>query len=351
MRSNSEAMHQGDWDLKGIKTPIPIVLDTDIGSDVDDALALLLALASPEVRLLGVTVVDGDVGLRACIAARLLGMAGRADIPVYIGRCDPLGEGRMPTMHGHEGVGVLDLPYNGPQAAISSLPAERWLVEYSQQEPFHLVAIGPYTNVAAAIQLDASIAQRIVHLTVMGGMVHHDGYAQEWQGFLARNRIHPAYPDHNTASDPTAAMIVARAGIPMTWLPIEVTLNAPLRSPSLEILEEIDTPLSKALSNMLSIWHELWQGLFSKNHSPPFPHSEKVLAYLHDPLALASLFAGPWLEMKIEKLQFSIEDSLFRIHPVDREEEATHRVGLAVQPHAFESFFLDRLISFLKDGA
>ena len=65
---------------------IPIVLDTDIGTDIDDTLALLLALASPELRILGVTTVDGDVDLRARIASRLLGYAGRADIPVFRGR-------------------------------------------------------------------------------------------------------------------------------------------------------------------------------------------------------------------------------------------------------------------------
>ena len=66
--------------------PIPVVIDTDIGADPDDALALVLALASPEVDVRGVTIVSGDVDLRARIAARLLGMAGRPDIPVFRGQ-------------------------------------------------------------------------------------------------------------------------------------------------------------------------------------------------------------------------------------------------------------------------
>ena len=70
-------------------SPIPIVIDTDIGADPDDALALTLALASPEVDLRGVTIVSGDVSWRARIATRLLGMAGRADVPVFLGRGEP----------------------------------------------------------------------------------------------------------------------------------------------------------------------------------------------------------------------------------------------------------------------
>jgi len=331
-----------------MNTPIPIVLDTDIGSDVDDTLALLLALTSPEVRLLAMTIADGDVDLRARIAARLLGMAGRSDVPIFKGRSNPLGEGRMPSMHGHEGRGLLELAYNGPEATIYDLPAEAWLVEYSQKVPFHLAAIGPYTNVAAAILLDPTVVRRLLGLSVMGGMVHPDGYAQEWRHFLSQNSIDPAFPDHNTASDPTAALIVARSGIRMTWIPIEVTLNAPLNSHFLQTLHEIGTPLSQTLEGLLLIWRERWQELFAQNHHPPFPFSDTTLAYLHDPLALASLFPGPWIKTRPEKLCFGIEDSLFRIRVVEREEETIHDVGLAVQPTEFESFFLDRLTSFLR---
>ena len=88
-----------DRDNHGVE-PVPVVLDTDIGTDVDDALALALALASPEIDLIGVTVVDGNVEVRAEIAARLLGMAGRSDVPVFVGASSPIGIGRMPTWFG-----------------------------------------------------------------------------------------------------------------------------------------------------------------------------------------------------------------------------------------------------------
>ncbi len=144
-------------------SPIPIVIDTDIGADPDDALALVLALASPEVDVRGVTIVSGDVRWRARIATRLLGMAGRSDIPVFLGRGEPH------QMSGAEGQGLLDLPYDGPEATVETTPAVDWLLAESRRGPFHLVAIGPLTNVAAAIEEDREFAGRLLGLTVMGG--------------------------------------------------------------------------------------------------------------------------------------------------------------------------------------
>ena len=88
--------------------PRRIVLDTDIGTDVDDALALALALASPELELVAITTVSGDTSLRARIAARLLALAGRADVPVHAGCEQPLAAGGGFAQGGHEGEGILD---------------------------------------------------------------------------------------------------------------------------------------------------------------------------------------------------------------------------------------------------
>lgn len=107
--------------------PIPIVIDTDIGADPDDAMALAFAAASPETDILGATVVDGDVDLRARLAARILVMAGRADIPVFVDESKSSGPGRGPTMPGFEGSGLLNLPYGGPEAQIEATPAGTWL--------------------------------------------------------------------------------------------------------------------------------------------------------------------------------------------------------------------------------
>jgi purine nucleosidase len=330
-----------------VQSPIPIVLDTDIGTDIDDTLALLLALASPEVRVLGVTTVDGNVDLRARIAARILGLAGRADIPVFRGKRGPIGPGRMPTMLGHEGHGVFDDPYHGPEATIQDKPAEKWLVEASYKEPFHLVAIGPFTNIAEALKIDPTLAERLLHITVMGGMVHKKSYPKTWRDYLLREGLNFAHPDHNTASDPHAALILAQSGIPMTWVTIEMTLGTPLSKTGFERLHSVGNPLGEVLFRMLKIWRDQWFHLFETSYAGRKPFSKYTVAYLHDPLALSSLFPGNWLSLQATKLDFFIENSLFHIHEVDKDEEAIHDVSVSVKAADFEAFFLDRILDFL----
>lgn len=148
----------------------PIVVDTDVGTDVDDAFALLLALASPELDLVGVSVTDGDVELRSRIAARLLGMAGKSDVPVFKGLAEPIGLGRGPTMLGHEGQGILDVRYDGPEATVREIPAAEWLIEEPRRRRFHLVGIGPYQTIATAFVEDPALSERLLGLTVMGGV-------------------------------------------------------------------------------------------------------------------------------------------------------------------------------------
>jgi len=235
-------------------TPIPVVIDTDAGTDVDDALALALALASPEIDLRGVTIVDGDVNLRARIVARLLGQLGRPDIPVVPGSSQPLGPGRMPTMRGHEGRGILDVDYNGPEAVILDQGAAEWLVELSHQLPVHAVAIGPYTNIARALQLDPALAQRLTHLTVMGGTVDASRYTSAWKAHFARNGITGAWLDHNSASDPEAALICATSGVPMTWVTAELTFCTPIFEAAIDAFSTTKSIPGETLARLLRVW-------------------------------------------------------------------------------------------------
>ena len=99
-----------------VTSPIPIVIDTDVGADPDDALALILALASPEVDVRGVTIVSGDVSWRARIATRLLGMAGRSDVPVFLGRGEPQ------QMSGAEGEGCSTVRTTVPRRQFRPPP-------------------------------------------------------------------------------------------------------------------------------------------------------------------------------------------------------------------------------------
>ena len=329
--------------------PIPLVIDTDTGTDVDDVFALVLALASPEVDVIGVTVVDGDVDLRGRMVTRLLGIAGRADIPVFIGRKHPVGPGRMPTMRGHEGRGLLDVPYTGPEAVIHATPAPEWLVAESRRRSFHLAAIGPYTNVAAAIQLDPDLPNRLQHLTVMGGMVHQEHFSPEWRQFFDHIGESGAWIDHNTASDPTAALCVATSGVPMTWVTAELTFHLPLTPSGLDRIATAGGPLGDALVRMTRIWDDEWFRYLPVPYEGLWPFPANAAACLHDPLAVASIFAGEWLTLRAEPLRYEIDGEVFRSIATDNEAaDATALVSVAADPVGFERFFLDRVVALIE---
>jgi purine nucleosidase len=233
-----------------LPSPIPIAIDTDIGADPDDALALVLALASPEVEPRGVTIVSGDVARRGRIAARVLGMAGRPDIPIFLGRGDPA------RMSGAEGVGILDRRYDGPEARIAATSAVDWLLAESRRRPFHLVAIGLLTNVAAAMARDAAFSRRLLGLTVMGGLLDVAAMPAAWQRAI-RERGAAGWPDYNTNRDPAAALTVAESRIHVTWVPLDVTMRAPLRQAARDFLPA-EPPLGAALGRAIDAWRASW---------------------------------------------------------------------------------------------
>jgi purine nucleosidase len=321
-------------------SPLPIVIDTDIGSDPDDALALVLALASPEVDVRGVTIVSGDVQWRARMAARLLGMAGRPDIPIFLGEGESLNSDHEPVMDGNEGLGLLDVPYDGPEATIQPTPATDWLIAESRRAPFHLVAIGPLTNVAVTLEQDPLLRDRLLGLTAMGGLLDQATMPEAWRRDIALRGV-AAWPDYNTTSDPTAALTTARLGSPITWVPLDVTMRAPLRQKSRDMLPG-DQPLGQALGRMIDRWHTTWfpTALPAPYERSPVPHD--AVAILHDPLAVASLFAGDWLRLRQTRLAFRIADGIFRM----REDAAgtAGQIADSVDGAAFEAFCMARIL-------
>ncbi len=329
-------------------SPIPVVIDTDVGTDADDALAIVLALASPELDLVGLTIVDGDVDTRARLAARLLGMAGRPDIPIYKGASRPIGVGRMPTWFGHEGEGVLDTPWDGPEAEIHDQPAAEWLIERSRTDPFHLAAIGPFTNVAHAVQLDATFPDRILGLTVMGGMVHPDVYLPQWQQFFRETGLPPNHMDHNAASDVEASLIMARAGFDMTWVTAELTFCTTLHADAMARFSATGTILGARLAEVLRIWSSRYFHVIPNFPLTARPFPPDAVAALHDPLAVASIFGGEWLSLRKHNLRFGEAEGLFRIEETVGAAEAVNRISTAVDRAAFEAFVVDRLERHLR---
>jgi purine nucleosidase len=314
--------------------PVPIVIDTDVGADPDDALALVLALASPEVDVRGVTIVSGDVTWRSRVATRLLGMAGRSDIPVFLG-C-----GNAHEMSGAEGQGLLDQCYLGPEATVQTTPAVDWLLDESRRRPFHLVAIGPLTNVANAIEQDSEFAERLLGLTVMGGLLDERTMPIAWQRAI-QQRGETAWPDYNTMCDPTAALIVARCGIPITWVTLDITMRGPLRAATRGMLPT-DHPLGVAMGQMIDAWHAFWFPTALPPADDRSPVPADAVAILHDPLAVAALFAREWLRLRSARLTSGIEDGVFRLreHP----DGSVGWLATEVDGPEFEAFLMARIV-------
>jgi pyrimidine-specific ribonucleoside hydrolase len=196
-----------------VPTPIPLVIDTDPG--IDDALAILLALASPEVDLRLVTTVHGNVGLAQTTenALRVLHLAGRSDVPVAAGAAEslihPLRE-RAGHVHGTAGLGGVDLAPS--PAAADPRPAVVALAELlmSSPEPVTVAAVGPLTNVALLLRVFPEAA-RIGRLVVMGGSAAAGGNVT-------------AAAEFNVWADPEAAQAVLGSTLPTVLVGLDVTL-------------------------------------------------------------------------------------------------------------------------------
>lgn len=222
-----------------------VVLDTDIGTDVDDLMALALLLGTPEVRLLGITTVYGDTRLRARIAKQVLRMTG-ADVPVHAGETQPL-SGRQVWWAGHEGVQYPRLD----EESYESDAAIDFLLKTIIDSPgeIDVIAIGPLTNIAQAIAADSRFAPSIGHLWVMGGAFASDE------------------AEHNFLSDDVAARQVLSAGIPTTVSGLEVTRQVSIGATELERIGSSGV-LGELLRDEVSQWWRFWGTEWNIPHDP-----------------------------------------------------------------------------------
>ncbi|WP_022867429.1 nucleoside hydrolase [Schaalia vaccimaxillae] len=182
-----------------------LIFDTDIGTDVDDALALALILGSPELQLDTLTTVYGDTPLRARLASRLCRLS-RSEVPlISAGQQDAL-SGRQVWWPGHEGTQFADLSeedYGGRTDGVERIV--RRVVEHPGQ--IDVLAVGPLTNIAQAMRLDSSFARSIRNLYIMGG------------DFRSESRV----AEHNFKCDAVAADEVFRSGARITVTGLDVT--------------------------------------------------------------------------------------------------------------------------------
>jgi purine nucleosidase len=223
-----------------------VVLDTDIGTDVDDAMALALLLGLPGVDLLGVATVYGDTALRARLARRYGSLAGLA-LPVRAGEGKPL-SGREVWWAGHEG--SLHTGLDGE--AYEDGSAVEWLVRTVAERPgeVDVLAIGPLTNIALALEADPGFAENVRTLWVMGG------------AFDDVERT-----EHNFRSDALAAHRVFSSGIRAVVTGLEVTRRVKVLEPHLRRLGAAGA-LGGALAADIDQWWKFWDEQWNVPHDP-----------------------------------------------------------------------------------
>ncbi len=304
---------------EGTAIPTRVILDTDIGTDVDDCLALALLLGSPELELAGVTCVYGDVRLRARMVLKLLALRGMTDVPVLAGVEQPL-LGRVPVYWaGHEGAGLLE------PADEALAPAPEHAVDFIVRavmegpEPLHLIAVGPLTNVALAFLREPRLAGRLAGLTIMGGAMRGPEAA------------HLPLVEHNFRCDPEAAAIVLAAGAPTVLVPLDVTTRVVVRREGAARIRAGGTPFHAAVAEQLERY-------------PRFRDQGRT--FLHDPLAVAAVIQPDLV--RLTDLHVDVETggrhtagaSLMLTPTADA--PANARVALGVDAARFEAFFLER---------
>jgi purine nucleosidase len=226
-----------------------VVIDTDPG--VDDAVAILLALASPEIDVLALTTVAGNVSLEKTTlnARRLLELAGRDDVLVAAGCPQPLAgpSGDASEVHGSDGLG--DLLWEEPKIALHPRHAVDLLAELIGPGPLTIVAIGPLTNLATLLERHPGIDRDVERVVLMGGA--------SFEG-----NVTPA-AEFNIWADPEAAQRVLAAHWPITVMPLDLTHQAYLDDGDLEFLRGLGSEVGRRTADILEPYakfHDEWYG-------------------------------------------------------------------------------------------
>jgi inosine-uridine nucleoside N-ribohydrolase len=290
------------------KKTIPILLDTDIGSDIDDAFALALLLASPEVELRGITTVGRDPRTRALIVCRFLTASGRRDIPVAAGAAPQPDEeiekqGR----------------YARDEAALAermSKPVKESAVELlyrqlkSRPGELTILAIGPLTNIARLLRDHPDCKPWIRRIVLMGGSVRV-GYKDK----------SPPEPEWNIKLDVPAAQTLFASGVPLVVAPLDATAMLKLKEPLRRRLFAARTPLTESVQALYRLWGEATPTLF-------------------DPVAAMLCFDDRFCT--VERLRLQVDDK-----GMTREVkgEPNARVATGIRGEEFLQWYVERVAS------
>jgi purine nucleosidase/pyrimidine-specific ribonucleoside hydrolase len=289
--------------------PIPVIFDTDIGGDIDDALALALALQSPELDVRGVTTVSDDTFDRSRLAWKQLGLYGRLDIPLATGAREPL-------FHRAD---LRPLGQMKLLTAADTLPeparrrAAEFLVETLMKSPekLTLVPVGPLTNIALALKLEPAIRDHIERIVLMGGA------------------FDLLFAEYNIVRDSAAAEIVFASGIPIAAVGLDVTLKCRLERKDIERIHASPHATTRFLGELIEAW---------RNRRPDrYP-------VLHDALAVAVTFLPELVEMQQGQVKVEYGSAVTDGITVFRKDaKGTTWVALKVDARKFVELFVDRI--------
>lgn len=304
-----------------------VIIDTDPG--IDDALAIMLALSSPELEVVGLTIVEGNVGpdKGAKNAAKVLKYMGREDIPVYIGSDRPL---QIPfknaeDTHGDDGMGNTNLP-DAPEVKIQEGAVDFILdtLRQAEDDEVSLIALGPLTNIAKAVLEDPEAMKKAKELMIMGGSYKSNGNCSPVAEF-------------NVWCDPHAADIVfEQIGIPVTMTGLDVTRKVVLTPNYRTLIRKVGGEIGEMIYQMTQFYEDFhWD-------------AEGTLGVVvNDPLAVAALIDPSLVGGDDYYVSVVTEGPAEGMTMVDPQgilkREPNVRVLTEVNPRGFMEFFLTRL--------
>jgi purine nucleosidase len=250
-----------------------VIIDTDPGQD--DAFALLLALGSPQIEVLGITTVAGNVPVpqTADNARRIVELAGYPDIAVFAGSDRPLLRAPRPVPEIHGATGIDGWDWAPAQRPVEPRHAVDWMVETLLREPsgsVSVIALAPQTNLALALRRAPAIATRLARIIFMGG------------GYFEGGNMTPA-AEYNILVDPEAAAIVLASGVDITAVPIDCTHSAPAPIGWSAECEALGTEVGRACAGMMRFFESYGNKKYGTRSRP-----------LHDAVAVGALL---WPEL------------------------------------------------------
>lgn len=264
--------------------PRKIIIDTDPGQD--DAIAILLAFASPEIDVLGLTAVAGNVPLALTQKnARIIcELAGRSDVPVYAGCDRPLVRKLVTAEHVHGKTGLDGPAMPDPVMPLAEGHGVDFIIETLRREAAHTVTLcplGPLTNIAEAFRRAPDVAGRVQQIVLMGGAYFEVG------------NITPA-AEFNIYVDPEAADIVFRSGVPIVVMPLDVTHKVLTTRARVEAFRALGTEVGRVCAEWSDFFERFDMEKYGSEGAPL--HDPTVIAYLLAP----GLFRGRHINVEIE---------------------------------------------------